>query len=150
LELKTQEAAAEIGNRVLKEWLKGLLTFPIAITGAALGFSVVRSSGFTYWFGTISGLVIVSFGMAYGVEFIKLLINGNLTRATAVLIKRFEMKEFMRVFLAFFSIGAGICLILTADQSAYYFPVWVPYCLGIVLIAGGITYFWTRSRFYKA
>jgi hypothetical protein len=60
------------------------------------------------------------------------------------------MKEWMRVFLAFLSIGGGICLILTASDITYYFPIWVPYFTGIVLIAGGITYFWTRSKFYKA
>jgi hypothetical protein len=149
LELKTQESAAEIRKRVLKEWLKGLLAFPVAIAGAALGWSVLKSSGFAYWLGTISGLVIMSIGMAYGVEFIKLLISGDLTKATMTLMRRFEMKEWMRVFLAFLSIGAGICIVMRAEELTYYFPEWMPYCIGIVLIAGGITYFWSRSKFCK-
>ena len=62
------------------------------------------------------------------------------------------MKEWMRAFLAFLSIGAGISFVLNASELANYLPEWMPHggdCIGIVLIAGGITYFWTRSKFYK-
>lgn len=92
----------------------------------------------------------MAFGMAYATEFIKLLMTGALTKGFVAALKESVMKEWMRVFLAFFSIGAGICFFLTADQITYYLPVWVPLFLGIVLIAGGITYFWTRSKFYRA
>jgi hypothetical protein len=142
-------AAIAVRGRVTKEWAKGILAFPVVIAGTALGWSVLKSSGFVYWFGTISGLVIMSVGMAYAVEFIKLLISGDLTKATVVLMKGFEMKEWMRVFLAFLSIGAGICFALRAEELTYYIAEWMSYCIGIVLIAGGITYFWTRSKFYK-
>ncbi len=91
----------------------------------------------------------MSFGMAYAVGFIKLLISGDLPKATAVLMRGFEMKEWMRVFLAFLSIGVGICFVLRAQELTYYLPEWMPYCIGVVLIAGGITYFWTRSKIYK-
>jgi hypothetical protein len=144
-----KELAVEIRKRVLKEWLKGLSAFPVGIAGAALGWWVTKSSGFAFWLGTISGLIIVCVSMAYAVDFIKLLIGGNLAKETAVLLKRFEMKEWMRVFLAFLSIGTGICFVLRAEDISYYLPEWIPYCIGIVLITGGITYFWTQSKFYK-
>ncbi len=59
------------------------------------------------------------------------------------------MKEWKRVFLAFLSIGVGISVILTANQLDYYAPEWMCYFVGLILIAGGITFFWTRSKFYK-
>jgi hypothetical protein len=138
-----------VRKRIIKEWAKGLLAFPVAIAGAALGWWVSKSNGFVYWFGTVSGLVIMSIGMAYAVGFIKLLITGDLPKATVVLMKGFEMKEWMRVFLAFLSIGAGICFVLRAEELTYYLAEWMPYCIGIILIAGGITYFWTRSKLYR-
>ncbi|SRR6266567_3340426 len=140
---------AAVRKRITKEWAKGLLAFPVAIAGAVLGWSVSKSNGFVYWFGTVSSLVLMSFGMAYAVGFIKLLISGDLPKATAVLMRGFEMKEWMRVFLAFLSIGVGICFVLRAQELTYYLPEWMPYCIGVVLIAGGITYFWTRSKIYK-
>jgi hypothetical protein len=64
--------------------------------------------------------------------------------------KGFEMKEWMKVFLAFLSITAGLGLILTAwNQADYYVADWVLYCVGITMFTGGITFFWTRSKFYK-
>ncbi len=59
------------------------------------------------------------------------------------------MKEWLKVFLAFLSIGVGIWFVSPTQQLTYYFPEWAPYVFGIVLIAGGFTFFWTRSKFYK-
>lgn len=60
------------------------------------------------------------------------------------------MKEWMKVFFAFLSIAAGIGLVMAAwEQADYYAPEWMLYCVGILLITGGVTFFWTRSRFYK-
>lgn len=149
LELKMKVSAAEARKGVLKKWLTGLLAFPVAIAGGFLMWWVSKSDGFAYWFGTISGLVIFCIGLANALEFIKLLISRGLSKATTTLMKGFEMKEWMRVFLAFFSIGVGVCFVLRAEDLAYYLAEWMPYCIGIILIAGGITYFWTRSKLYK-
>jgi len=60
------------------------------------------------------------------------------------------MKEWMRVFLAFLSIGVGIInFVLAAEGIDYYVPAWVLCCVGIVLVAGAVTFFWTRCRFYE-
>ena len=69
---------------------------------------------------------------------------------TVALTEEFAMKEWMKVFLAFLSIITGLGLILTAwEQADYYVPAWVLYCVGILVLTGGITFFWTRSKFYK-
>jgi len=138
-----------VRERLAKEWAKGILAFPVAIAGGFLMSWSSKSNGFAYWLGTISGLVIFCIGLAFVVEFLKLLISGDLPKATAVLIKGLGMKEWMRVFLAFLSIGAGMLIFLTANQLDYYAPEWVFYFISLLLIAGGITFFWTRSRFYK-
>jgi hypothetical protein len=144
-----QEVKAMIRKRLAMEWGKGLLAYPVAIAGGVLMWWSSKSSGFSYWSGTISGLVILSVGMGYGGAFIKLLISGDLPKATVVELKDFEMKEWMKVFFAFLSIGGGVCFILTAGDIAFYLPIWVPYFIGIVLIAAGVTYFWTRSKLYR-
>ncbi len=60
------------------------------------------------------------------------------------------MKERRRVFLAFLSMGVGITnLVLAAEGIDFYVPAWILCCVGIVLIAGAVTFFWTRSRFYE-
>lgn len=142
-----QLVKAMVRERLAKEWAKGILAFPVAIAGGFLMSWSSKSSGFAYWLGTISGLVVFCIGLAYVVEFLKLLISGDLPKATTVLIKGFGMKEWMRVFLAFLSIGAGVLVFLAANQ--YYAPEWVFYFISLLLIAGGITFFWTRSRFYR-
>ena len=115
-----------------------------------VGWWVSKLNGLAYWFGTISGLIIMSVGLAYALEFINLLMAGDLAKAVAVLMRGFRMKEWMKVFLAFLAITAGIGLALTAwNQAAYYVPEWVLYCVGIVLFTGGLTFFWTRTKFYK-
>src|ERR1017187_3656942 len=139
---------AAVRESVAKEWVKGFLAIAAVIAGAFLCTWDSKTEGFAYWFIHISGLVVFCVGLALAVEFIKLLIGGALTKATVALVKGLEIKEWMRVFLAFLSIGAGICFALRAEELTYYLPEWMPYCIGIVLIAGGITYFWTRSKFY--
>ena len=58
------------------------------------------------------------------------------------LVKEFTMKDWTKAFLAFLSICSGVCVLLTAWKPSYY---WV----GMILFAGGITFFLTRSKFYK-
>jgi hypothetical protein len=157
VEFKTQECAAEIGKRALKEWLKGLMAFPVAIAGGFLMWWSSTSDGFHYWLGTISGLAIMSVSVAYCVELIKLLISGDLTKDTAALMKEFAMKEWTKVFLAFVSILGGLTLSIAGflngrnrwgqfDLNAYDA---ISIFIGIVLMAGGITSFLTRSKSYK-
>ena len=135
-------------DHVLKEYLKGFLAFPVAITGVYLMWWSSKSDGFSYWFGTISGLVIMAVGMAYAVEFGKQLINGELTKGVGAAIKEIAMKEWMKVFIAFVSIISGVCLVATARRNLML-DEWMCYCIGIVLMAGGVNYFWIQSRFHK-
>jgi hypothetical protein len=79
-----QAVKAMIRERLAIEWGKGLLAYPVAIAGGVLMWWSSKSNGFVYWFGTISGLVILSVGMGYGGAFLKLLISGALPKATAV------------------------------------------------------------------
>ena len=119
-----------MSRRVVEEWLKGILAFPVAIAGVSLGWWVLKSNGFAYWFGTISGLVIMSFGMAYAVEFIKLLISGDLTKATSVLMKGFEMKEWMRV--VHDSHSARLVVVYRDQCRQKHFRA-LPFCVGASL-----------------
>jgi CHASE2 domain-containing sensor protein len=81
---------AVVKQRIAKEWAKGTLACSGAIAGGFLMSWSSKLSGFAYWFGTISGLVIFCVGFAYVVEFIKLLIIGDLPKATVVLIRGLE------------------------------------------------------------
>ncbi len=66
------------------------------------------------------------------------------------------MKEWMRAFIAFVAVIAGALLVAENANIADYMQS-LPQSindlasaiLGILLLGGGITYFWTRSRFYK-
>jgi lipoprotein signal peptidase len=58
------------------------------------------------------------------------------------------MKEWMKVFLAMAAIVSGLIFVLTAERN-YALYDWQAYAIGVVLIAGGATYFWTTSRFCK-
>lgn len=136
-------------KQVAKKWAKGILAALTAVAGAFLCTWDSRPEGFVYWSIHIAGLVVFCFGLAYSVEFIKLLLSGTLPKATIELMKRLEIREWLKVFVALIAIGAGTSLILKSRDIAYYVPEWIPYCLGIVSIAGGLTYFWTRSRLYK-
>lgn len=56
-------------------------------------------------------------------------------------------EEWMKVFLAFLSAGAGICSIAFAVEGAdYYVSLWITWPVGLVLLAGSATFFWTRRR----
>jgi hypothetical protein len=145
--LKKAVASGE-KERVIKEFLKGLLSFLIAIAGVYLMWWISKSGGFSYWVGTISGLIIMAVGMAYAAEFVKKLISGDLTRGAWDAIKVSATKEWMKVFVAFVSMISGLCLMLTARRNSLL-NEWLCCCVGIVLMAGGITYFWTQSKFRK-
>lgn len=68
----------------------------------------------------------------------------------AIVTKDSKMQEWKKGFLAFFAIIGGIALVVTAwEQADYYVPAWILYCVGIVALTGGITFFWTRTKFYK-
>jgi uncharacterized membrane protein len=62
----------------------------------------------------------------------------------------------MRAFIAFVAVIAGALLVAENANIANYMQS-LPQSindlasaiLGILLLGGGITYFWTRSRFYK-
>jgi hypothetical protein len=133
-----------VSKNVAKEWAKGFLAFLVAIAGAILMWGSSRIAGFAYWFGTISGVVIMAVGMGYSREFFGLLIKGDLPKATSVVMKEYSMKEWVKVFSAFAAIFSGLCLTVYG-----YNKDWIPISIGIVLMAGGVTYFWTRSRFYQ-
>ncbi|HEY1806885.1 MAG TPA: hypothetical protein VGG45_20615 [Terracidiphilus sp.] len=134
---------------VAREWAKGILIPLIAIAGVSMIWRFSNSVGIRFWLGSAVFLVIMAVGFAYATEFIKLLIGGGLFKQTVSVVKEAAMKEWMKVFSAFLSVGAGVGVILTEDQLDYYAPEWVIYCIGVVLIAGGTTFFWTRSKFYK-
>jgi uncharacterized membrane protein len=60
------------------------------------------------------------------------------------------VKELVKCFIAFASVITGVLLIVFLFQGeAYYVNDWTCGILGVALLAGGVTYFWTRSKFYK-
>jgi hypothetical protein len=64
--------------------------------------------------------------------------------------KGLPMKEWMKVFLAFLSAGTGICCIAFAvEGSDYYVSLWITWPIGLVLLAGSATFFWTRKNSYN-
>ena len=148
---------AAVRESVTKEWMKGILAFAAVIAGAFLCTWDSKTEDFAYWFIHISGLVVFCVGLALAVEFIKLLIGGDLTKATVALMKGFAMKEWMKVFLAFVSTlgGVTLCIVGFIDSRTRFgqfdlndYDV-MGIIFGIVLMAGGITFFWTQSKFYK-
>jgi hypothetical protein len=144
-----KKAFGAIKKNVAREWAKGVLIPLAAIAGVSLMWPLSHAAGIWFWFGSAVFLVLLAIGFAYAAEFIKLLIAGDLLKQTVGVAKEAVMKEWMRVFLAFFAIGAGVGVILTVDKLDYYAPDWVFYGIGLTLIAGGITFFWTRSKFYR-
>ena len=102
---------------VIKECLKGLLGFPVAIAAGFLMSWSSQWSGSPYWIGTIAGLVIFCVALAYFVEFIKLLISGDATKVVAAAIKGRAMKEWMKVFLAFAATLGGTTLSIAGFLS---------------------------------
>lgn len=135
-------------RRVIGECLKGIVAFPVAVAGVSLMWWSSKSEGFSYWLGTVSGLVIMAVGLAYVGEFIKQLIRGDLTKGAWAVIRRSAMKEWAKVFIASASMISGVCLVATARRNSFL-DEWLCYCVGIVLMAGGITYFWMQSKFYS-
>jgi uncharacterized membrane protein YidH (DUF202 family) len=144
---------AQIDEDIEKLQFKGLLAFPVVVAGGFLMLWTSEWDSHISWIGAAIGLVLFAVGLAYFVEFIKLLIAGELTNGAVATMKGFAMKEWMKVFLAFASILAGISCVKNVRNIEYYFGESVPYgicyCIGIFLMAGGITFFWTRSKFYK-
>jgi uncharacterized membrane protein len=68
----------------------------------------------------------------------------------AIITKDSTMREWMKGFLAFLAIIGGIALVVAAwEQADYYVPGWILYCVGIIALTGGITFFWTRTKLYK-
>jgi hypothetical protein len=61
------------------------------------------------------------------------------------------MKEPVLVFLAFVAVITGLFLMLHAVESyyEYEFSRWIVAISGSVLFAGGVTYFWKHSKFYR-
>ena len=62
------------------------------------------------------------------------------------------MTELVKSFLAFISVITGVILIVFLFNGYNYnWYVIALFCgiLGVVLLAGGVTYFWTKSKFYK-
>lgn len=148
LQFKTEALRAAKIN-VAKEWAKGVLIPLVAIAGISLGWRFSQAVGVWFWFGSVVFLVLMAIGLTYAAEFFKLLIAGDLLKQTAGVVKETVVQEWMKVFLAFFVLGAGVSVIATVSQLDYFAPDWVFYGIGLILIAGGITFFWTRSRFYK-
>ncbi len=81
---------------------------------------------------------------------------GLNSRTWGITIWQFEewsvfVKEFIKSFLAFATVITGVILIvlLFKDENYYYINGWICGILGIVLLAGGVTYFWTGNKFYK-
>jgi hypothetical protein len=144
-----KESSRAIKTNVAREWAKGVLIPLVAIAGVSMLWRFSESDGIRFWFASVVFLILMAIGFAFATEFIKSLVTGDLLKQTVVVVKEAVMKEWMRVFLAFLAIGAGISIVLTASQLDYYLPGWVLYCLALILIAGGITFFWTRSKFYK-
>jgi hypothetical protein len=65
--------------------------------------------------------------------------------------KAFLAKDWVKVFLAFVALMVGaICLIAVAIRFFYDFLSGVVAVVaGVLLLAGGATYFWMNSRIYK-
>jgi general stress protein CsbA len=59
------------------------------------------------------------------------------------------MPGWMKAFFAFASVIAGSVLIAVNAWKPYYLSEWIGAIAGVVFLAGGVTYFWTRSKFYK-
>jgi len=58
------------------------------------------------------------------------------------------MKEWMKAFIAFTSIIGGVCVIAT-ERRDFLLDEWMCYSIGTLLIAGGVTYFWTQTKLYN-
>jgi hypothetical protein len=152
---KGADASAPL-KPVVKEVLIGLLAFPLSISGGVLMWWSSRLGGFAYWLGTASGLVGVAFGLAYARLFIESLINGELPRRALAATRGRAVPEGTKVFLASVSFFAGLTLFVAGFvDSRSRWSAFDPGALdvvgisaGIILMAGGITYFWTSSRFY--
>lgn len=149
-ELRKRGVETPTTGNLARKWLKGALATLIAIVGVLVVRWGSVAHGLRFWLGSAVGLAVMATGFVYGSEFLKSLLAGELSKETLNALKDTVMKEWMKVFLAFLSIGAGTSVIVTADQLDYYVPEWVLYCIGLILIAGGITFFWTRSKFYKS
>lgn len=64
------------------------------------------------------------------------------------------MKEWMKGFLAIVAVIAGTILVAENAEvlaGRYSQDVWdvLRLTVGLVLLGGGATFFWTRSKFYK-
>jgi hypothetical protein len=58
--------------------------------------------------------------------------------------------ELVKSFIAFASVITGVILIVFLfNGNVYYVGALICGILGVALLAGGITYFWSRSKFYK-
>ncbi len=149
-----QQTASIVRESVLKDCLKGLTALFLVIAGGSLVWWCSTLQGVIVWFVGIIGLVIFAVGSSIAEGFIESLIDKNLANALAALIKegamKIWMKEWVKAFMGFLSITSGVALIVTAWENAnYYVSAWALYCVGILLITSGVTFFWTRSKFYK-
>ncbi|MDE3163165.1 MAG: hypothetical protein KGL64_07885 [Acidobacteriota bacterium] len=136
----------------LTEWVKGIAAFLVAVFGIYVVLMPTHpSEGDSFWVCIVTGSVIFFLGASRFWTFIKLFQAGELTRDTAAVVSKFGSSERTKGFLAFLSIGAGIIFILNAHHWSLRdaIPEWLSYLLGLIFFAAGITFIWTRSRFYK-
>lgn len=137
-----------IRRRLLWEWVKGTAALILAIAGALILKWGSESSGLQFWAGVVPGLTMLAVGMAYTVEFSKEVINGELIKATIPTVREIKIAEWVKAFLAFFSIGAGISF-LAVPSFSYYFPEGVGWWLGLILISAGVTFLWRKSKLHR-
>ncbi|HEV2133388.1 MAG TPA: hypothetical protein VGR47_03925 [Terracidiphilus sp.] len=143
---------AMVRESLIKKCYKGMLALCLVLGSVLLGYWFTSHwRGPFMWTGLVLCLIALSIGIANLHTFFESLARGEITSGFAFVMKSFVMQEWMKVFLAFLSIILGMTLIVTAWEGAvYYIPHWVLYGGGILFLSGGFTFFWTRSRFYRA
>jgi hypothetical protein len=55
----------------------------------------------------------------------------------------------VNVFLAIAAVIAGAILLLSVPYNGFFWDHAAEAFLGVVLVAGGLTYFWMRSNFHR-
>jgi hypothetical protein len=59
------------------------------------------------------------------------------------------MTATIKMFAAIAAIIAGIVILLAVPYNGFFWDHAVEAFLGVILLAGGLTYFWKRSRFMR-
>ena len=60
-----------------------------------------------------------------------------------------DMAEKLKAFLAIAAILAGAMIIIALPYNGFFWDHTAEAFIGVILLAGGLTRFWMRSRFFR-